>query len=159
MKHQVRFLTVDEVVQEQLRQLELYGFGEPGILNQGALEAAVMSPQASFGGEFLFDGVHQMASAYLVRLAKAHAFGNANKRTALSSMLIFLAVNGYTIADARDEHLVELALDAATGGGDIRLPMQFLQVYCQRARRLSWDEASDVMHRRFGNVFAVLADK
>ena len=70
-----------------------------------------------------------------------------------------VAVNGYTIADARDEHLVELALDAATGGGDIRLPMQFLQVYCQRARRLSWDEASDVMHRRFGNVFSVLADK
>ncbi len=159
MNDQTRFLSVDEVVQEQLRQLELYGLGEPGILNQGALEAAVMSPQASFGGEFLFAGIHQMASAYLVRLAKAHAFGNANKRTALSSMLIFLAINGYTIADASDEHLIDLALDAATGDGDIRLPMQFLQVYCQRARRLSWYEASEVTHRRFANVFAVLADK
>ena len=159
MNFPTRFLTVDEVMEEQLKQLELYGFGEPGILNQGALEAAVMSPQATFGGEFLFTGIHQMASAYLVRLAKAHAFGNANKRTALSSMLIFLAINGYTIADARDEHIVELALDAATGDGDIRLSMQFLQVYCQRARRLSWQEASDVTHRRFAKAFAVLADK
>ncbi len=50
MTPEPEFLTVEEVLYIHGMQLERYG-GAAGIRNQGLLESAVMTPQASFGGE------------------------------------------------------------------------------------------------------------
>ena len=154
----IRFLTTAEVVEEQGRQLELYGLGDPGIIDSSRLDSAVHSPQAGFGDTYLFDSIFQMAAAYLVRLVKAHAFGNANKRTGLSASLIFLTMNGYVVTGGQDA-LIDLVIACATGDGTIDNAESFFTQNCmEEGGNCDYTKASARVHERFGPVFARLAD-
>lgn len=50
------FLSVDDVLLIHEEQIDAYG-GIRGIRDAGLLESAVMMPQASFGGQYLHDGL------------------------------------------------------------------------------------------------------
>lgn len=157
----IQFIQTGQVVEEQERQLLLYGLGEPGILSQGQLDAAVNGPKATFDGQFLFVSIFQMAAAYLVRLVKAHAFGNANKRTGLACALVFLKMNNVDIKASNDE-LVDLVLSAATGDGDIDPIERFFEDRFDHKdcdSKPSFSEASASIHERFAGAFTILADK
>jgi death-on-curing protein len=67
-------------------------------LDENMLESAVMSPQASWGGQFLYDSLYKMTAALWRSLACNHAFQNGNKRVALMAASVFLRVNGYRLA-------------------------------------------------------------
>jgi death-on-curing protein len=77
--------------------------GLPGFANEGALHGALERPKntAFYSG---VDDVVALAATYLVGIAKAHAFSDANKRTAWVTARSFLRANGvelaYTPADA-----------------------------------------------------------
>ncbi len=58
-----------------------------------------MTPQASFGGEYLHNGVFEMAAAYAFHIAENQPFLDGNKRTALASALVFLDINGIVVLD------------------------------------------------------------
>src|SRR5690348_814641 len=107
------FLTVADVIQLHDDALEADG-GAEGLRDAGLLESAVHAPQASFGGRYLVGDLFDMAAAYLVHIAKNHAFVDANKRTALLSALVFLALNGHEI-DRDDQRLDDAVLAVATG--------------------------------------------
>jgi len=92
------FLTVDEVLELHAEQLDAYG-GIHGIRDETLLESAVMTPQASFGGEYLHDGLFAMAAAYAFHIAENQPFLDGNKRTALVSALVFLDINGVIVTD------------------------------------------------------------
>ncbi len=64
---EIEFLTVEVVVALHRRQLERFG-GGTGLRDLGLLESAVAQPQASFGGEFVHDGLFAMAAAYLFHI-------------------------------------------------------------------------------------------
>jgi death-on-curing protein len=49
---------------------------------------------AMYDGQFLHDGLAEMAGAYLFHLAMNHAFVDGNKRIAAVASLTFLAING-----------------------------------------------------------------
>lgn len=70
-------------------QIEVYG-GIHGIRDKGLLESAVMMPQASFGGEYLHNGLFEMSAAYAFHIAENQPFLDGNKRTALVAALVFL---------------------------------------------------------------------
>lgn len=89
-----RFLTVDEILIIYREQLDAFG-GIDGIRDQGLLESAVMTPQASFGGEYLHSFPFEMAAAYAFYIAENQPFLDGNKRTALSAAMVFLQDNGY----------------------------------------------------------------
>jgi death on curing protein len=103
------FLSLEEIVAEQERQLAIYGGGFPGIINQGTLESAWAAPQHGFGDQYFHEDVFAMAAATLVGFVKGHAFANGNKRIGLAAALEFLYVNGYLIEASNDE-AVELVL-------------------------------------------------
>jgi death-on-curing protein len=65
-------------------------------------ESAVMQPQASFGGEFLYEDVFAMAAAYAFHIAEAQAFLDGNKRTAVLAAIIFLDLNDFRILNQDD---------------------------------------------------------
>lgn len=67
------------------------------LLDRGKLEAALARPAAEYGGVAAFPTMHGRAAALLHGLATAHAFGNANKRTAWISCNIFLGAFGVQI--------------------------------------------------------------
>jgi death on curing protein len=92
------FLTVEDVLDLHAVQLERYG-GSAGIRDLGLLESAVMTPQASFGGEYVHADLFQMAAAYAFHIAENQPMVDGNKRTGLASALVFLAINGYGVPD------------------------------------------------------------
>jgi death on curing protein len=93
------FLTLEDVLMIHDEQLEAYG-GISGIRDENLLESAVMMPQAGFGGEYLHQGLFEMAAAYAFHIAENQPFLDGNKRTALVSALVFLDINGFEILDS-----------------------------------------------------------
>lgn len=93
------FLSVNDVLLIHEEQIDTYG-GIRGIRDTGLLESAIMTPQASFGGEYLHNGLFEMAAAYAFHIAENQPFLDGNKRTALVSALVFLDINGTEILDA-----------------------------------------------------------
>ena len=92
------FITVEEVLVLHQDQIEEFG-GIHGIRDEGLLESAVMTPQASFGGEYLHSDIFEMGAAYAFHIAENQPFLDGNKRTALSSALVFLKINGFRVLD------------------------------------------------------------
>lgn len=92
------FLSVDDVLEIHKKQLDAFG-GIDGIRDTSLLESAVMTPQASFGGEYLHNGLFEMAAAYAFHIAENQPFLDGNKRTALTAKLVFLDINGIEIID------------------------------------------------------------
>jgi death-on-curing protein len=106
----IAFLTVEQVIrlhEEITRQFSptetLY------VRDQGLLESAVMVPQQTFEGAYLYKNLVEMASAYLIGLAQNHAFENGNKRVAFAACSEFLRMNGYMLRLTEDE-AVDLTL-------------------------------------------------
>lgn len=71
-------------------------------------ESAVGQPSATCGGVYL----------YPTLLHKAHAFEDANKRTAWLGCMTFLDVNGVELIDVPQEEVELLMVDVADNGFD-----------------------------------------
>ncbi len=97
-----RVLTLEDVLELHEMQLESYG-GATGIRASDLLESAVMTPQASFGGQYVHNGIFEMAAAYAFHIAENQPFVDGNKRTALASALVFLDWHEIEIDDPGDE--------------------------------------------------------
>jgi death-on-curing protein len=85
------YLTVAEVVAIHHHQIEEYG-GERGLLNQGALEAAVFRPQTGY-----YNDLSEEAAALFESLVNNHAFVDGNKRVGFAAMHTFLLLNGFDL--------------------------------------------------------------
>jgi death-on-curing protein len=85
------YLTVAEVVAIHHHQIEEYG-GEHGLLNQGALEAAVFRPQTGY-----YNDLSEEAAALLESLVNNHAFLDGNKRVGFAATHTFLLMNGFDL--------------------------------------------------------------
>ena len=94
------FLTLAEVIEIQLNQIELYG-GQAGVRDLNLLQSAIAQPEASFGGVFLHADLFEMAAAYAFHLCQNHPFFDGNKRAALAASLVFLEINGISIHDPK----------------------------------------------------------
>ncbi len=88
-----RWLSVEDVKRLHQRNIEQFG-GSPGILDEGLLESAVMTPRQSAFGEPTHRTPEAQAAAYLFHITKAHAFEDGNKRTGLLACETFLGLNG-----------------------------------------------------------------
>jgi death-on-curing protein len=95
------FLELEEVLELHERQIEAFG-GTLGIRDQGLLESAVAMPSATFGGQFVHDGLFAMAAAYAFHIAESQPFLDGNKRTGLGAALVFLRINGYRVVDPEE---------------------------------------------------------
>jgi death on curing protein len=95
LPNEPRWLPIDAVIDHN--RLEAEATGEPHLpRDRGLLESALARPRNfySFGEEdVLVLGVVLMAG-----IARAHAFEQANKRTAFEAMWHFLRLNGYDLA-------------------------------------------------------------
>ena len=92
----MRFLTLNEVMTLHEAAIDQFG-GSHGVRDQGGVEAAVMMPQQGFGGQHVHAFPFEMAAAYAFHIAERQAFIDGNKRTALSSCIAFLRLNGWSL--------------------------------------------------------------
>ena len=79
----MRYLTVSEV--EEINRVEA---GPGNLVDFGRLEAAVLRPQTTVGGEDAYVDLHDKAAALMHSLARNHPFIDGNKRTAAAAMII-----------------------------------------------------------------------
>lgn len=98
MTEPILFLTLSEVEDMHADQIREFG-GSMGVRNLGGLKSAVAQPEAMFGGEYLHQGLFEMAAAYAFHIAENQPFVDGNKRAALNAALNFLALNGFEVVD------------------------------------------------------------
>jgi len=108
-----RFLTLVEVLSILQDQITRYG-GEFGVRDLALLSSAIAVPEATFGGKTLHSDVFEMAAAYAFHICQNHPFVDGNKRVALASALVFLDLNGVSLADP-EGRLYSLMMEVAQG--------------------------------------------
>ncbi|GAA0331224.1 type II toxin-antitoxin system death-on-curing family toxin [Morganella psychrotolerans] len=103
----LRFLTVDEVI--EIQKSTLPNSGKPNIAK---LEGALSRIETLRDYEHC-DDIFKFSAMYLISIAKAHAFNDANKRTAFQAASVFLILNGIELNVSME--LVKLTILAAMG--------------------------------------------
>ncbi len=104
----MKYLTVKDVLLLHQMQIDAFG-GSHGLRDFDLLESAVMRPQTSFDGVDLYKSLFDKAAALVHSLLMNHQFIDGNKRTAIFSVMTFLALNGYAF-NAEQKEIVEYAL-------------------------------------------------
>ncbi len=125
------FLSINEVLEIHAQQIDRYG-GLHGIRDPAALESAVATPQATFGGEYLHDTIPAMAAAYLFHLCQNHAFIDGNKRAGANAAVTFLLLNDWDMSFGEDE-LADLVLSVAAGCATKAELTEIFRTRCFRA--------------------------
>ena len=107
----MKFLTVQQVTLLHDEGITLFG-GDPGILDYGKLESAVIAPRYYF----LYAGTDVVgcAASYAYNVMQAHAFADGNKRVGHYSARTFVEVNGHRMNATRDQ-LFDLYMAIASG--------------------------------------------
>lgn len=98
-----------------LHQLLIDQFGgRSGLRDQGALEAAIHRPYATFGDVDLYPTPVEKAAALLESILINHPFVDGNKRIAYVLMRLLLMENGWDIR-AEFDHKFDFVIRASTG--------------------------------------------
>ena len=106
-------LTVEQVLRLHARLIDRFG-GAPGVRGRGALDAALARPFAAFGGHEGFPTAADKAAALLHGIVTAHAFVDGNERVGLAATLVWLEVNGSSLALAAEQRY-RLTMSVADG--------------------------------------------
>ena len=120
---------LDEVVIAiHKRQLAEHG-GAVGVRDAGLLASALARPKHLFA---YVNGVTlaQLAAAYAFGIVRNHPFVDGNKRTAFVVAMLFLRLNGYTIAASQEEKY-QTFLALAEGRLDEAVLATWLEQHCQ----------------------------
>jgi death on curing protein len=95
LPNEPRWLSIDAVINHN--RLEAEATGERHLVrDRGLLESALARPRNFFG--FGEEDIVVLAVVLMAGIARAHAFEQANKRTALEAMWHCLRLNGYDLA-------------------------------------------------------------
>lgn len=93
---EIRYLSIQEVIAINVAMIQKYSPGEHiGVKERGLLESAVLRPRSSAFGDDAYPSLFDKATALFESLGMNHPFQNANMRTAFTSLVIFLQLNGY----------------------------------------------------------------
>jgi death on curing protein len=97
----LRFPTVKSVISLHDAIIADFG-GLPGVKNPGLLESAVSKAVVTAGGDDAYPGLFTKTAAIGYSIAQNHVFNDANKRTALSVMVLILEINDVFVAPSED---------------------------------------------------------
>ncbi|WP_426455370.1 type II toxin-antitoxin system death-on-curing family toxin (plasmid) [Paenibacillus sp. S-38] len=89
-------LTYQDICSMHQLMLDLYG-GLSGVYDDGRIHFLAEQPFMESFGQELYPGLFLKAAIYLISIARAHAFVDANKRTAAIACDTFLLKNGYML--------------------------------------------------------------
>lgn len=90
----IRYLTEQEIIAVNMYLIENYSPGETaGVKEPPLLNSAVHRPKQSAFGQDAYPAIPEKAAALFESLAQNHPFHNANKRTAFTSMILFIKYN------------------------------------------------------------------
>ena len=115
----IAFLSAEQVCDIQKATLSMAPSSNIGLI-EGAVNRII--------NEYLYkdtSDVFELAALYLIAIAKAHAFPDANKRTAYQAALMFLDLNDIFISES--EILIEITVKTAEGTINIQEIVEVLK--------------------------------
>jgi len=98
----IRYLGINEMLELHDRVMDASG-GSLGLLDMGALEAAIAQPRMTFEDQELYPTLPDKAAALGFSLIQGHPFWDGNKRTGQAAVETFLMLNGHEITATVDE--------------------------------------------------------
>lgn len=108
MDKDTSYLTLEQILVIHEDQIDRYG-GSHGLRDLALLESAIFRPQTTFSGAELYPTLFDKVAALLHLLVLNHPFIDGNKRTAITSSIVFLLHNGYELRVSNNE-LVDFVL-------------------------------------------------
>ena len=126
----VRYLPFDDVIKIHDDMIKHYG-GSYGIRDEGLIRSAIARPQATFGGEDLYDTIFDKAAALFHSLMFNHAFVDGNKRTTVTTTARFLSMNGYELETTQEE-LVDFPLKVENNHLSLEQIAAWLEKYSKK---------------------------
>lgn len=109
----IRYLSLAEVLNLHDRIISQTG-GSHGLRDLGMLESALGQPKQTFGGQDLYPGLVEKATALGFSLIKNHPFVDGNKRVGHAALEAMLMLNGHQLDAAVDDAETEI-LAVASG--------------------------------------------
>jgi len=100
------------------RQINEHG-GLPGLRDEELLLSALSRPENAYHYSNPKLDISELAAAYGFGVAKNYPFNDANKRTALIAMRLFLKLNGYDLATSPEDKyktIIRVAASAISEG-------------------------------------------
>lgn len=110
MHNLYKFLWEEEIIMIHDEVLAESG-GLPGLCPDKSLESALYRIENKFSYEGPIE-LHEIAALYAIVIAQGHVFNDGNKRTALTTMVNFLALNGIALI-APDLEIENIMVDIA----------------------------------------------
>lgn len=127
---EIIFIEFDEVIEIQKDLIDRFK-GSHGLRDKGLLDSALNSPSATYGGEYLYKDIFEMATAYLYNLTKNHAFIDGNKRIGVYISILFLELNDYEV-NLDNNQLYDLGIKTANSTYNKEDILKILKNNCRK---------------------------
>lgn len=131
-------LTKEEIIMLQRIVSERIG-GSSDILDENMLESSAEAPFAEFWGEERYKGVVEKAARYATAFDEKQVFADGNKRVSVSTMLCWLARNGYK-CNLSAYQLHELMMDLANHHFEEDVELQLADILKNNTTKLEVNE-------------------
>ena len=106
----MRYLSEEEVIELNQLIIQRFSPAEPiGVQQPESLNMTIEQPKQSVFEQELYPNIFEKAAILYINLCKKHIFLNANKRTALVAVGLFLQLNNYYL-DLTDDQKIDLTL-------------------------------------------------
>lgn len=123
-----RYLTEQEILLAHFKLIERYG-GSHGTRDIERVRSAAAAPkQEAFGAE-QYPGIYGKAAVYMRNIIGDHPFSDGNKRTGMTSGIMFLRLNGETFT-AKQGELEGFAVRIATEHLDVPTIAAWIKAHC-----------------------------
>lgn len=114
----MKYLSAEDIIKINVIVIGKYSPKEPvGIADPNSLQMIIEQPKQEILGKILYPDIYSKATIIWITLIKKHPFKNANKRTAVLALHMFLAMNGFQSNLSLKDGL-EKTIDIATFQGD-----------------------------------------
>lgn len=140
----MRYLSPVELLIVHVIAVEFYDEYEQNVTNEQLgvkdsklLLSALHQAEQTYDGTELYQGVFLKAACLVRGIIQNHAFHNANKRTGILAMIVFLGLNGYEIRAGQNQ-LIHFARRIAI----IKPSLESIALQIKK-----WSVDSDVMNR------------
>lgn len=132
----MKYLSVEDIIKINVMVIGKYSPEEPvGIINPNSLKMIVEQPKQEIFGEILYPDIYSKAAIIWINLIKKHPFYNANKRTAVLALHMFLAMNGYHSNISLSDGL-QKTIEIATFQGDFEILKENVVKFLKDSERI-----------------------
>ncbi|WP_174853910.1 type II toxin-antitoxin system death-on-curing family toxin [Streptococcus suis] len=92
----MKYLSAEDIIKINVMVIGKYSPKEPvGIADLNSLQMIIEQPKQEMFGKVLYPDIYSKAAIIWINLIKKRPFYNANKRTAVLALHMFLAMNGF----------------------------------------------------------------